>query len=91
LCGRSRVFMPKEKVEVVAYSGYRGEETPRVFKWRGAKVEVAKIWSRWIEEGVGDRDTKRGFRLTGTDGIAYCLIYDEQTQEWFCESKRDDL
>jgi hypothetical protein len=77
--------MQREKVEVVAYSGYRGEEIPRVFEWRGAKVEVAEIRSRWIEEGVGDRDTKRGFRLIGTDGIAYCLIYDEQTREWFCE------
>jgi hypothetical protein len=36
--------MPKEKVEVVAYSGYRGEEIPRVFKWRGTRVEVAEIW-----------------------------------------------
>jgi hypothetical protein len=77
--------MPKEKVEVVAYSGYRGEETPRLFKWRGARVEVAEVRSRWIEEGLGTRDTKRGFRLLGTDGIAYCLICDERTQEWFCE------
>ena len=77
--------MPKEKVEVVAYSGYRGEEVPGVFNWRGTKVEVAEISSRWIEQGAGDRDTKRGFRLAGTDGNAYCLTYNEQTQEWFCE------
>ena len=83
--------MPKEKVEVVAYSGYRGEEAPRIFKWRGTKIEVAEISSRWLEEGVGDRDTKRGFGLIGTDSIAYNLIYDEKTQEWFCESKQDDV
>jgi hypothetical protein len=83
--------MPKEKVEVVAYSGYRGEEIPRVFKWRGTKVEVGEIRSRWTEEGVGDRATKRGFRLIGTDGMAYSLTYDEQTQEWFCETKKDDI
>jgi len=82
--------MSRENVEVVAYSGYRGEEISRVFQWRGTKVEVAEIRSRWIEEGVGDRDTKRGFRFMGTDGNAYGLIYEEQTQEWFCESKRDD-
>jgi hypothetical protein len=80
-----RFFMPREKVEVIAYSGYRGEEAPRAFKWRGTKVQVAEISSRWTEEGVGDRDTKRGFRLIGTDGNPYCLIYDEETQEWFCE------
>ncbi len=77
--------MSKEKVEVLAYSGYRGEEVPRSFKLRGARIEVSEISSRWIEEGVMDRDTKRGFRVRGTDGIAYFLIYDEQTLEWFCE------
>ncbi len=77
--------MAKERVEVVAYSGYRGEEIPRAFKLRGMRVEVSEILSRWIEEGVSDRDTKRGFKVKGTDGIAYSLVYDEQTQEWFCE------
>jgi len=79
--------VPKEKVEVVAYSGYRGEEVPRVFNWRGTEVVVAEIRSRWVEEGIGDRDTKRGFELMGADGVPYRLIYDEQKREWFCESK----
>ncbi len=82
--------MAKEKVEVIAYSGYRGEEIPRAFKWREKKVGVAEIRSRWIKEGVGDRETKRGYELMGTDGVAYSLIYDEQKQEWFCESKKND-
>ena len=85
------MFMPREQVEVVAYSGYRGEELPRVFKWRGTRIEVAEIRSSWIEERLGDRDTKRGFGVMGTDGIAYCLIYDEQTQEWSGELTGDDL
>ena len=79
--------MRKEKVEVFAYSGYRCEEIPRAFKWRGTRVEVSEVRSRWAEEGVGHRDTKRRFKVIGTDGIAYSLIYDEQTGEWFCESK----
>ncbi len=80
----------QEKVKVVAYSGYRGEEAPRSFERRGTRVQVAEIRNRWTEEGTADRHTKRGFKLTGTDGIEYRLIYDEQTQEWFCESKSDD-
>jgi hypothetical protein len=88
---RSRMFMDREKIEVIAYSGYRGEETPMAFKWRGTKVEVAEIQSRWIEEGIGDRKTKRGFKLRGTDSTMYTLIYDEETREWFCESGRDDI
>ncbi len=83
--------MPKEKVEVTAYSGYRGEEIPRVFKWRGTRVEVAEILSRWTAEGVRDRDRKREFRLIGRDGITYSLTYDEETQEWFRETKKEDV
>ncbi len=88
--GKPRIFLPEEKVEVLSYSGYRGEETPRVFKWRGTNAEVAEIQSRWIEEGVGDRDTRRKFRVTGTDGTSCCLIYDEKMQEWFRESKGEE-
>jgi hypothetical protein len=83
------MLMDWEKVEVIAYSGHRGEEIPRTFKWRGSKVEVAEIRSRWIEEGIGDRKTKRIFRLRGTDSATYTLIYDEESREWFCESKRE--
>jgi hypothetical protein len=83
------IMMPKEKVEVGSYSGYRGEETPRTFQRGGARVEVAEIRNRWIEEGIGDRETKRGFSLIGTDGVGYCLIYHERTKEWFCEWQRE--
>ena len=43
------------------------------------------------EEGVEDRNTKRVFRLIGTNGIVYPLIYDERTQEWFWEPKNSDI
>jgi hypothetical protein len=74
-----------ERVEVIAYSGYRGAETPRSFKWRETKVEVAEIRDRWTEEHAATRRIRRGFKLIGTDDLTYSLIYDERTHEWFCE------
>ncbi len=44
--------MAKEKVEVVAYSAYCGEEMPGAFKWREKKAEVDKIVRRWTEKIV---------------------------------------
>jgi len=41
--------MPEEKVNVIAYSGYRGEETPKKFTYHGKQIEVVEILSRWIE------------------------------------------
>ncbi len=42
----------EQKIRVDAYSGYRGEETPREFILHGKKVEVVEILSAWIEEGA---------------------------------------
>ena len=80
-----------KQIDVITYSGYRGEETPRAFKWRGTRVEVSEIKNRWTEQGVGNRDIKRGFDVIGKDRMVYSLIYDEQTGEWSCERKDNDV
>jgi len=60
--------MPEEKINVFAYSGFRGEETPRKFVLRGKRIEGVEIQDRWVEEGLGDRATKRFFEVKGSDG-----------------------
>ncbi len=77
--------MTEEKVEVVAYSGYRGEETPREFVLHGRKVEGIQVLSRWTEEEAGNRTLKRYFRVMGRDGSVHQIHYDEDRKEWFCE------
>jgi hypothetical protein len=75
--------MFEEKIEVIAYSGYRGEETPRTMIFRDKKIEVKDILNRWVEEGAGDRERKRFFRVKGTDGFEYKIYYSEGSMEWF--------
>jgi hypothetical protein len=75
--------MPEEKIEVIAYSGYRGEETPRTILQHRARIEVVEILNRWIEEGTGDRTRRRFFIFKGSDGIVHKIFYDEQTMEWY--------
>ena len=69
--------MPEEKVSVIAYSGYRGEETPKKFILHSRQIEVAEILSRWIEEGSVNRATKRFFRVKGSEGLIYKIYYDD--------------
>jgi hypothetical protein len=76
--------MSEEKIEVIAYSGYRGEETPRAMILRDERIEVAEILRMWIEEGLEDRSMKRFFKVKGSDGKTYELYYDETVMEWFC-------
>jgi hypothetical protein len=75
--------MSEEKIHVTAYSGYRGEETPRDFTLDGRRIEVVEIQERWIEEGIGDTTTKRFFKVKGSDGRIHKIFYDEERKEWY--------
>jgi hypothetical protein len=73
----------EEKIEVIAYSGYRGEETPRAIVLHGERIEVTEILRQWIEEMPDDRKRKRGYQIRGSDNILHRIYYDEKTMEWF--------
>jgi len=75
--------MSEEKIRVIAYSGYRGEETPRAFTLGGRRIEVVEIQESWIEEGIGDRATKRFFKVKGSDGEIHEIFYDEKAAQWY--------
>jgi hypothetical protein len=75
----------EERVTVVAYSGYRGEETPREFILHGNKVEVVEIVRAWIEQGTGYKSIKRFYEVKGNDGSIHKIHYDEDKKEWFYE------
>ena len=76
--------MPEEKISVIAYSGYRGEQTPRTIFLHGERIEVIEILNQWIEERLEDRTTKRFYQIKGDDGVLYRIYYDEKAMEWFC-------
>jgi hypothetical protein len=75
--------MSEERIEVIAYSGHRGEETPRVIVLRQKKIEVVEILSRWIEENAENRNRRRFFIFKASDGILHKIFYDEKTMEWY--------
>ena len=80
--------MSEEKVKVIAYSGYRGEEAPREIVLNDKKIRVVEILSRWIKEGSEDRTIKRFFKVKGSDGSICEIYYDEKNMEWFLKIER---
>jgi nucleoside-triphosphatase len=74
---------PEEKIEVIAYSGYRDEEAPRTILFHGERIEVIEILKRWIEEISEVRSRKRFFKIKGSDGAVYLIYYDEKVMGWF--------
>ena len=72
-----------ERIEVVARSSYRGEESPRTFILHDEKIEAVEILSMWIEEELEDKARKRFFKVKGSDGYMHKIYYDEKAKEWF--------
>jgi hypothetical protein len=75
--------MPTEIIEVVAYSGYRGEEYPRLFIMQGERIDVLAILSIWTDENIKDKKRKRFFGIRGSDGYEYKMYHDEEEMQWF--------
>jgi len=75
--------MSDQRIEVIAYSGYRDEEIPRAMILHNERIEVAEILSSWTEEGLQDRVRKRFFKIKGSDGNLYKIYYNEKVMEWF--------
>ena len=75
--------MSEEKIQVMAYSGYRGEETPRTIILHNKKIHVIEILQRWIEEGMEDRTSRRVFIFKGSDKTIHKIYYDEKEMGWF--------
>jgi hypothetical protein len=69
-------------IDVITYSGYRGEERPVAFILYEERIEVMEILDKRIEEDVSERTRKRFFKVKGSDGYTHLLCYDEQSAEW---------
>ncbi len=78
--------MHAEQIEVISYSGSKGDERPVTFILRGLRIDVVEITDRWIEEGSEDRIRKRFFRVRGSDGNTHRIYFDENVLEWYYAS-----
>jgi hypothetical protein len=44
-----------ELVHVECYSGYRANEAPRAFVWKGKRYQIVEIRDRWYEGGMSGK------------------------------------
>jgi hypothetical protein len=82
--------MPEQLIEVIAYAGHRGEESPRAFILGGKRIEVRKIIARWVEEDAVSKRRFRCFRVKGDDFGNHLLRYDEATGDWLYSGETTD-
>lgn len=74
-----------EKIEVIAYSGYRANERPMYFLCAGKRVEVTRLLDRWY--GL-EHDY---FKVLGSDGSVYLLKWHRTLDLWFMQKRFDRM
>ena len=58
------------RISVSAYSGYRGDESPRYFFLDNHRVSIVEILARWRTP------ENRYFKVSGEDGNTYIIFHD---------------
>jgi hypothetical protein len=74
--------MGQREISVIAYAGYKGEESPRSFILDGEIIDVTEMLRMWVEENVLNRTRKWCFSVRGENGYRYLISYDEQSGKW---------
>lgn len=70
-----------ERTEVECYSGYKANERPIAFTWKGKRKEITEIIERWYDGGVySSRPRLDYYKVKTEDGrvfmLRYCAFFD---------------
>jgi len=72
-----------ERVEVECYSGYKANERPVAFTYRGVRYDIAAIVDRWYEGGIEPgRPQLDYFKVRSSDGQEFFLRYSALFDAW---------
>jgi hypothetical protein len=72
-----------EPIEVESYSGYKLNESPRVFCFEGRRHKILEIIDRWYEGTVqSDAPLVNYFKVLAENGKRYIIRYDAFHDEW---------
>lgn len=72
-----------ETVKVVCYGGYKANESPRSFVWKGRTFIITEIVDRWYEGGIeSTSDIIHYFKVRTDDGNFYIIRYNRLFDGW---------
>jgi hypothetical protein len=72
-----------ELIHVECYSGYRANETPRAFIWKGKRYGIVEIRDRWYEGGIAGRSIRQDYyKVVVENGDEFILRYNGLFDKW---------
>jgi hypothetical protein len=77
------LYAVNEPIAVVTYCGYRDNEHPQTFLWRGKRYEVLRAIASWnVEENGLPEKRAMYYRIETADTIIFDIRYEETTERW---------
>lgn len=72
-----------EQILVECYSGFKVNERPIAFTFRGRRWEVSEILDRWYEGGIkSNKPTIDYFKVKTNDGGVFILRHEGHSHVW---------
>ena len=76
--------MKLHDIQVSTYSGYKADERPCKFVFKGKTHTIKEIINQTYEEIPG-KWSRRVYDIKTDEGLAFKLFYDENQDRWFLE------
>ena len=76
--------MKLHNIQVSTYSGYKADERPLEFTFKGKRHKIKEIISQTYEE-ISGKGLRKRYTIKTDDGLTFKLFYDESQDRWFLE------
>ena len=76
--------MKLHDIQVSTYSGYKADEKPLKFVFKGKMHKIKEILSQGYEEIFG-KGLRRVYDIKTDEELTFNLFYDENQDRWFLE------
>jgi len=76
--------MKSHAIHVSTYSGYKADERPLRFVFKGETHTIKEITNQTYEETPG-KWIRRVYDIKTDEGLTFKLFYDENQERWFLE------
>ncbi len=76
--------MKLHNIHVSTYSGYKADERPLKFIFKGKRHIIKEIISQ-AYEGISGKGLRRRYTIKTDEGLTFKLFYEENQDRWFLE------
>jgi|WetSurMetagenome_2_1015567.scaffolds.fasta_scaffold663250_1 hypothetical protein len=77
------LYVVNEPIVVVTYCGYRDNEHPQSFLWRGNRYQVLRAIASWrVEENEVPGKRAMFYRIETSESIIFDIRYEETAERW---------